>query len=85
MGTASLSSPYSLHQYPYWCTTGIDRFPYVGNEGVIRSFGCIWLVFVLMSGLLPMPALTCDFSGWFYGDFFMDEYPASLDYSGIYR
>jgi len=44
MGTASLSSPYSLHQYPYWWTVGIDRLPYVGNEGVVRGLGSIWLV-----------------------------------------
>ena len=34
---------------------------------------------------LGPPSDETDFAGWFYGDFFMDNYAPALDYSGIYR
>jgi hypothetical protein len=27
----------------------------------------------------------CPISGWFFGDFFMEDFPAHLEYTGIYR
>ena len=39
-----------------------------------------WLVFVPRT-----PSDETNFAGWFYGDFFMDDYAPALDYSGIYR
>jgi hypothetical protein len=43
------------------------------------------LCMVFVSFILSLKSFSSGLSGWFFGDFFIEDYPATLAYTGIYR
>jgi phosphatidylethanolamine N-methyltransferase len=59
-----------------------DWFTHLGKHGILRSTWRVWLVSPKQYRMLIRLIAS---TGWFFGDFFMEDFPASLEYTGIYR
>ncbi|KAI0750354.1 phosphatidylethanolamine N-methyltransferase [Irpex lacteus] len=66
-----------------WKTYSIPNNWTVGNELLRHTLGALLIALHVWSTLEQFEVLGM--FGWFFGDFFVDEFSANLEYTGIYR
>ncbi|KAI0092346.1 phosphatidylethanolamine N-methyltransferase [Irpex rosettiformis] len=66
-----------------WKTYSIPHNWTVGNELLRHTLGAVLIALQVWSTLEQYEVLGM--FGWFFGDFFVDEFSANLEYTGIYR
>ncbi|KZT00269.1 uncharacterized protein LAESUDRAFT_732419 [Laetiporus sulphureus 93-53] len=66
-----------------WKTYTIPQDWTVGNELLRHTLGAILIGLHIWASMESYEVLGL--FGWFFGDFFMEEFPAHVEYTGIYR